>query len=187
MAQGATLIQQFLNTLDRRLDRDLFDRRDDAEAWLLEHELVEPGTALSGGDHRRLLVVRDELRELLRERDGGQVRGAMSPGAVLDDALAQCALTVAFGSGGVPRIVGVPRGGTADAVARIMEAVRTATGDGTWERLKVCRRNGCDRAFLDRSRNRSGRWCSMARCGNQLKTQRAYAARVWPQQAADLG
>jgi predicted RNA-binding Zn ribbon-like protein len=37
-------------------------------------------------------------------------------------------------------------------------------------RLKCC--DGCGRLFIDRSRNRSRRWCDMERCGNQAKVRR---------------
>jgi predicted RNA-binding Zn ribbon-like protein len=47
---------------------------------------------------------------------------------------------------------------------------------GNWNRLKVCSNDACQRAFYDASRNRSGRWCSMATCGNRMKG-RAYRQR----------
>ncbi len=41
-------------------------------------------------------------------------------------------------------------------------------------RLKVCpiEEGGCGWLFLDRSRNRSRRWCAMADCGNRVKSRR---------------
>jgi len=47
---------------------------------------------------------------------------------------------------------------------------------GNWSRLKVCANETCQLAFYDSSRNRSGRWCSMATCGNRMKG-RAYRQR----------
>jgi predicted RNA-binding Zn ribbon-like protein len=41
---------------------------------------------------------------------------------------------------------------------------------GPLERLKVC--GNCRWLFLDRSRNRSRRWCSMDECGTSLKKER---------------
>jgi predicted RNA-binding Zn ribbon-like protein len=46
----------------------------------------------------------------------------------------------------------------------------------TWRRLKVCASDRCRRAFYDRSRARSGKWCSMRACGNRAK-QRAWRGR----------
>lgn len=37
-------------------------------------------------------------------------------------------------------------------------------------RLKCC--DGCERLFIDRSRNRSRRWCEMEGCGNRAKVRR---------------
>lgn len=37
-------------------------------------------------------------------------------------------------------------------------------------RLKCC--DGCDRLFVDQSRNRSRRWCDMRDCGNRDKVRR---------------
>ncbi len=43
------------------------------------------------------------------------------------------------------------------------------------ERISSCAGPRCGWLFLDLSRNRSRRWCSMADCGNRAKAQRHYA------------
>jgi predicted RNA-binding Zn ribbon-like protein len=48
----------------------------------------------------------------------------------------------------------------------------TAMADGSWYRLKSCRKDSCRWAFYDRSRNRSRSWCSMSVCGNRMKATR---------------
>ena len=50
-------------------------------------------------------------------------------------------------------------------------AVELLTSDEL-KRVKQCGR--CDWLFLDRSRNRSRRWCSMDACGNRTKMARRY-------------
>ncbi len=40
--------------------------------------------------------------------------------------------------------------------------------------VKVCEGDGCGWMFLDTSRNRTRRWCSMADCGNRAKANRYY-------------
>jgi len=50
-------------------------------------------------------------------------------------------------------------------------AVELLTSDEL-KRVKQCGR--CDWLFLDRSRNRSRRWCSMDACGNRIKMARRY-------------
>ena len=64
----------------------------------------------------------------------------------------------------------------AGALAGLVGIVYTAKAEGTWPRLKACRRDVCQGLFYDRSRNRSAVWCSMAVCGNRTKTA-AYRAR----------
>ena len=48
--------------------------------------------------------------------------------------------------------------------------------DGSWSRFKECGDPTCRSVFYDRSKNRSGKWCVMAECGNRAKV-RAYRER----------
>ncbi len=43
--------------------------------------------------------------------------------------------------------------------------------------VKECASETCDWLFIDRSRNRSRRWCDMNECGNRAKARRFYARR----------
>lgn len=43
--------------------------------------------------------------------------------------------------------------------------------------VKECASETCDWLFVDRSRNRSRRWCDMSDCGNRAKARRFYARR----------
>ena len=89
------------------------------------------------------------------------------------------------------------------AYARIVAKARPLAGQGRWEwpptddlerpvwpaavsavelllsdRLQVlraCASDTCDWLFIDRSRNRSRRWCDMKDCGNREKSRRHYA------------
>jgi len=45
------------------------------------------------------------------------------------------------------------------------------------DRVRECASDHCDWLFLDRSRNRSRRWCSMETCGNRSKARRHYDRR----------
>ena len=53
----------------------------------------------------------------------------------------------------------------------IVETVATSVARGTWRRLKICAAADCRWVFYDDSRNGAGRWCSMAACGNRVKTR----------------
>jgi predicted RNA-binding Zn ribbon-like protein len=46
------------------------------------------------------------------------------------------------------------------------------------QRVRSCTNERCGWLFLDLSRNRSRRWCSMADCGNRAKARRHYARQV---------
>ena len=43
---------------------------------------------------------------------------------------------------------------------------------GEHDRIKECASTTCEWVFLDRSRNRSRRWCDMSDCGNRAKARR---------------
>src|SRR6266480_2623018 len=45
------------------------------------------------------------------------------------------------------------------------------------DRIKECASTTCEWVFLDRSRNRSRRWCDMSDCGNRAKARRFQAKR----------
>ena len=66
-----------------------------------------------------------------------------------------------------------PSGGLDAGLAAIAQTVLQSSADGTWARLKACRAETCRWAFYDRSKNRSGAWCTMAVCGSRMKV-RAY-------------
>jgi predicted RNA-binding Zn ribbon-like protein len=46
---------------------------------------------------------------------------------------------------------------------------------GDHDRIKECASTTCEWVFLDRSRNRSRRWCDMTDCGNRAKARRFQA------------
>ena len=55
--------------------------------------------------------------------------------------------------------------------------MESCVNDGSWDRLRGCANPTCRSVFWDRSKNRSGRWCSLSVCGNQAKV-RAYRERT---------
>ena len=46
---------------------------------------------------------------------------------------------------------------------------------GDRDRVKECASTTCEWVFLDKSRNRSRRWCDMSDCGNRAKARRFHA------------
>jgi predicted RNA-binding Zn ribbon-like protein len=82
---------------------------------------------------------------------------------------------VRFAAGHDPELV-TDATGVDGAIARLMAIVAAAVEHGRWERLKACPREECEWAFYDKSKNRSGRWCSMEACGN-IEKARAFRER----------
>jgi predicted RNA-binding Zn ribbon-like protein len=161
------LVRTFVNT------RDVEDGIEDlatpvaARRWLRRHDLPDRAPA-DERELRRLTELREALRELLHANNGGPVSRR-----ALDHLRAEAArvpLVVRFD--GVEDSALVPAGAGLDAVVgELVGIVHEAIADGTWTRLKACRSETCEWAFYDRSRNRSGTWCSMAVCGNREKAR----------------
>ena len=62
--------------------------------------------------------------------------------------------------------------GLEGALGRLFAIVAGEQLGGQWRRLKACANPACNAAFYDASSNRSGRWCSMRRCGVRLHSRR---------------
>jgi predicted RNA-binding Zn ribbon-like protein len=57
----------------------------------------------------------------------------------------------------------------------IAESAADLLTSGEHDRVKQCASTTCEWVFLDRSRNRSRRWCDMSDCGNRAKARRFHA------------
>lgn len=160
------LVQSFLNTLDIEAGTDRLADSASAHAWLAETRLTSPGTEYDEADLRRLIDVRRAVHELVAANAGaGLERRAVT---TLNEAARRVRLGVRLHPVDGYRVmaegVGVDR-----PIGELLISITGAMAAGTWSRLKVCANETCQRAFYDASRNRSGRWCSMARCGNRMK------------------
>ncbi|ASK64011.1 hypothetical protein CFK37_18545 [Virgibacillus phasianinus] len=56
----------------------------------------------------------------------------------------------------------------------VQSAIEILISEKELSRVKKCEGAPCGWLFLDTSRNRSRRWCSMADCGNRAKAKRFY-------------
>ncbi len=167
------LVQAFLNTYDRQAGRDDLADVSSAAAWLAATRLVSPGTEFDERDRRRLVEVRGAVLFLVASNGGAGIhRRAVT---TLNEAARRVRLGVRLHPEDGYRLmaegVGIDR-----PIGELLIAVTGSMAAGSWDRLKVCANDACQTAFYDSSRNRSGRWCSMARCGNRMKG-RAYRER----------
>lgn len=161
------LVQQFVNSADLDRREEELDSPGALRDWLATRGLGEPNAKVSAAELRRALDVREGLRAVLGTHNGLEAEAAAVER--LERASARAALRTEF-AGGDPRLA--PAGTGADAgLAQLLAIVASSAADGTWQRLKACADEGCRWAFYDRSKNRSGRWCAMAVCGNQQKAR----------------
>ncbi|UPK74462.1 CGNR zinc finger domain-containing protein [Nocardioidaceae bacterium SCSIO 66511] len=149
LADPATTVLAFLNTLDVEDGTDLISDPDEWQQWVsttldLDEEQTPPR--------------RDKARELR-----ALLRAAVS--AESDAGRAEVPVSVELG----------PRGGrirSSTAIGTIAAAVAKLSIDGRWHRVKICPADDCRWAFFDESRNRSRQWCSMSVCGNRAKVRK---------------
>lgn len=184
------LAQAFVNTRfgSGKQIHEALGSEEEARAWLVRHGLLSEDAHISEGDVRRLRDAREALRTLLRANtpardDGAQSSIVQAPPERLAEAqralnaiAAYAPLTVRFEDADhaalEPDIAGVE-----GALARLLSVAPLAQADGTWRRLKICASDVCGFAFYDTSKNHSGVWCAMERCGNRVNARASRARR----------
>jgi len=172
-APGALrVVQLFVNTYNQELPGDRIGTARGLAEFCSEHGLGEGGRA-SAGDVARAIELREALRLLLMANNGHPLDSDAA--AVVEHAARAAQLAVRLDTtGGALLVPQAP--GMDGALGGIVAIAYAAMADGSWRRLKACRRDVCQWAFYDHSRNRSGAWCAMAICGNRTKT-RGYRSR----------
>jgi predicted RNA-binding Zn ribbon-like protein len=140
----ASLVVDFLNTVDVEKSTDLLTEPDRWQQWTAERGLrPDPLPAAQ--------QVRDALRASV-----GDPR--------LRSADARAGIQVELTPEG-PALV------ADNAVGAVLAAAARLAVLGHWCRMKICPADDCSWAFYDHSRNRSRTWCSMSACGNREKAR----------------
>jgi predicted RNA-binding Zn ribbon-like protein len=153
----------FVNT------RELESGRDELGPWLARRGVCPDG---SGVEYAARL--REALRALM-QANSGLPAAVDDAAAVIDEAGRRAKLSVGLDAAGVPRLRPLAAG-LDGLLGRLLVELATTAAAGRWRRLKACRAETCGWVFLDETRNRSRRWCSMKVCGNRAKA-RAYRRR----------
>jgi predicted RNA-binding Zn ribbon-like protein len=138
------------------------------ERFLVDRGLLPQGARLTEADRTTYLELRDAIRALIvaGERETISVDDAET----IDRIGLAAGLHPHFHRAGVPTLE--PKGsGVAAAFGKIVAIAFVSAFDGTFEHLKLCADQTCRSVFYDRSKNQSGRWCSMATCGNRAKVR----------------
>ena len=167
-------VRLFVNSVELEEQTEELDSPEALAAWLDGHDLGPVRGGATAADLDRAIALREALRELLLAQHGDHVADPAAAPTV--EATARRArLEVRFGPDGTAELA--PAGDGVDAaLGRLLAIVADAQAEGTWSRMKACPWETCRWAFYDRSKNRSGVWCSMAVCGNRAKA-RAYRDR----------
>ena len=160
------LIRRFVNSWDYPSGPDRFAEPQSASQWTAENGL-SPIT--NQADCERLRGFREALRDVIFANNGeGDERLAWEAVATFFTGA-----RLGFRFDAQRGVVLEPSGEGADAViARLLAIVNDAVCEGTWSRMRACRKDTCRFAYYDHSKNGSRAWCSMAVCGNREKANR---------------
>ena len=170
-APGALrLVQAFVNTRDIEGGADALATPEAISRWLRGVGLAKRGTNGDAVGLGAAIELREALRSLLLANSGGSVD--VNAWTVCDDAARAARFDLRFSSVTQKPELEPQAPGTAGSLGAIVAIVAMAMHDGSWYRLKVCRREACRWAFYDHSNAQSSVWCSMAICGNRTKARR---------------
>jgi predicted RNA-binding Zn ribbon-like protein len=137
------------------------------ESFLHERGLLETGQRFTDADRETALRLQRALHARVAATHGAAMTDEQM--ATIDAVARRAKLRPRFGEGR-PGLETDARGVSA-ALGRLVAVVFVAELDGSWRYLKTCADERCGSAFYDRSKNQSGRWCSMSRCGNRAKVR----------------
>ena len=165
-------LRRFCNTVNRENGADAWRTPRELAGWLADEGYGE----IDSIDHTalgRLVALRDALWRGVCTNDYSAFARASDVLTVrVEPTASDLALT--------------PAGSGVDAVvARLVLIASGAAATGVLGRLKSCRH--CRWVFHDTSKNRSGRWCSMAACGSRHKARAYRAAAGQARTPASLG
>jgi predicted RNA-binding Zn ribbon-like protein len=170
------VVQAFVNTfwdLETGAGEELLGSPRELRDWLSGGGLLDPGAGVSAADLRRALDVREGLRALAFANNGIHTRKAGA--RVLEEIGAPVEVRV---SATGPSFERARSDGVEGAIGLLLANVAEAMLDGSWRRMKACPGRHCGWVFYDRSKNGTGRWCSMAVCGGREKARSYYRRRT---------
>ncbi|MDP9112033.1 MAG: CGNR zinc finger domain-containing protein [Candidatus Eremiobacteraeota bacterium] len=159
-----------MNTASFDSGREDLSTAESARSWIEAVGL--PYNELGEGGLYRLRDLREAFRELLLAQSGQGDLGAARrrlAGFVRD-----ARLRLEWGTGATP-VLRPDESAPNVTESALLAIMYDSMADGTWLRMKACRKESCRWAFFDGSKNGSGAWCSMAICGNRVKAQRRRA------------
>lgn len=168
------LLQRFVNLHQHAPGdpRSLPPSLDALREFLVRRGLIDPKERFTSADREKAVALAGALRAGVAARKGETVSDAV---ALIERTAVEAGLRPRFSAEAPPRLEPTAQG--LDAVlGRLVAIAFLAQLDGSWDHLKRCADEDCRSVFYDRSKNHSGKWCSMQSCGNRNKV-RAWRAR----------
>lgn len=164
------LVQRFMNLHEHApgTNESRPPTREMVRTFLVERALLDEGATFSRSDHETALALHRALHAKVRANAGEQDVSEADVAAI-DDVARRAGLYPRFGAGGPTLAPAV--GGVRGALGRLVAVAFLADLTGSWVHLKECAGANCFAVFFDRSKNHSGRWCSMSGCGNRAKVR----------------
>jgi predicted RNA-binding Zn ribbon-like protein len=188
----------FTNTVDDRLSDQPTDSLNSYQRfldWAVRNNITPQATAdklaESETDPEQALNRVRELRELLYRllsAAAGKKRAAEedldSFNGYLAEAMSNIRITQT--DGGFDWYCCPGGGGPESVLYPIVKSAAELLVSDQLDRIRVCADPQCGWLFLDSSRNRSRRWCSMESCGNRAKARRFYQRHQQHQEEQEL-
>lgn len=157
------VIRRFCNTCNHESGADRFETVAGLRQWLDAQcrSALDADADVDDSDRRRLIEVREHLRAHALAHHGDEVAPLPFDRVVADVPIGLLA------DGGRIAIRPTGRDVASRTIGILALAVFESQRSDRWHRFKAC--PGCGWVFYDRSKNRSGRWCSMNACGGRAK------------------
>lgn len=162
-------VQRFVNLHEHvpGVVQDIPPSREVVAAFLRDHGLLEGSDAFTETDRRAALSLIAALHAKVAANAGRPTSREHLD--VIHAAARRAGLRPRFGPDGP--VIEPSRSGAAGALGQLVAIAFLADLDGSWAHLKTCASDSCHAVFFDRSKNHSGRWCSMSVCGNRAKVR----------------
>jgi predicted RNA-binding Zn ribbon-like protein len=163
------LLQRFTNLHVHRADDVSTDPPTEViREFLIERGLLTKNERFTEKDRETYLALRDAIRGLIEAGDDASIPA--EDAEVMDRIGLAAGLHPHFHATHVPTLE--PKGhGVAAAFGAVVAIAFVSAFDGSFAHLKLCADETCRAVFYDRSKNHSGRWCSMSTCGNRNKVR----------------
>jgi predicted RNA-binding Zn ribbon-like protein len=163
------LLQRFTNLHVHRADDVSTDPPAEViREFLMERGLLTPNERFTEKDRETYLALRDAIRGLIEAGDDASIPA--EDAEVIDRIGLAAGLHPHFHAAHVPTLEAKGHG-VAAAFGAIVAIAFVSAFDGSFAHLKLCADETCRAVFYDRSKNHSGRWCSMSTCGNRNKVR----------------